>query len=88
MARYDKVVLLGTGSYGKVWLVDTHNSTRDQKVLKEINLTGLGEKDIEQALTEVTILARCRHSNIIGYSEAFVNKTTLRLSIVMEYAPG
>ncbi|BFZ00724.1 hypothetical protein BsWGS_03762 [Bradybaena similaris] len=88
MARYDKVVLLGTGSYGKVWLVDTHNSTTDQKVLKEINLTGLGEKDVEQALTEVTILARCRHTNIIGYSEAFVNKTTLNLSIVMEYAPG
>lgn len=88
MARYDKMFLLGTGSYGKAWVVETQKPRKDKKVLKEINLKTLADKDVDQALTEVAILSRCCHENIISYSEAFVDKQTMTLSIVMEYASG
>lgn len=83
--EYEKLELLGSGSYGKAWLVNCSKRNR-HAVLKEIRLDGLSEKETGQALVEVKILARCRHVNIVSYCEAFVNSGCLH--IVMEYADG
>ena len=82
-ANYEKLELLGSGSYGKAWLVKCPVKSR-QAVLKEIRLDCLGDKEIAQALVEVKVLGRCRHVNIVSYCEAFVNSGCLH--IVMEYA--
>ncbi|CDW84557.1 protein kinase domain containing protein [Stylonychia lemnae] len=48
----------------------------------------LSEKEKENALNEVRILASIEHPNIAGYKEAFFEESTSSLCIVMEYADG
>ena len=48
----------------------------------------LNEKEKENALNEVRILASIEHENIIGYKEAFFEESSSTLCIVMEYADG
>ncbi|KAF6026571.1 hypothetical protein EB796_015123 [Bugula neritina] len=74
---------IGTGSFGKVWLV-TYTGNRKQYVLKEVKVNGLTDKEIDQAVTEVKVLSRLSHFNIIRYKQAWVEG--LELNIVMEYA--
>jgi NIMA (never in mitosis gene a)-related kinase len=45
----------------------------------------LSEKEKENALNEVRILASVRHPNIAGYNEAFYEEATQALCIIMEY---
>ncbi|GFU12508.1 hypothetical protein NPIL_455051 [Nephila pilipes] len=86
MARYDKVKVIGSGTFGKVWLVKSKLS-RHSYILKEINFQTLNESDRQQALNEVAILSKCNHKNIIRYRDA-VLETNQTLSIIMEYAEG
>jgi serine/threonine protein kinase len=81
--EYEKVELLGAGSFGKAWLVNCSKKRR-QAVLKEIRLEFLGDKEKGQTLMEVKILAKCRHVNIVSYYDAFIKNGCLH--IVMEYA--
>lgn len=46
----------------------------------------LSDKEKENALNEVRILASIRHPNIVGYKEAFLDENSNALCIVMEYA--
>ncbi len=48
----------------------------------------LSEKEKENALNEVRILASIEHPNIAAYKEAFFEESTSTLCIVMEYADG
>lgn len=45
----------------------------------------LSEKEKENALNEVRILASIRHPNIASYKEAFFEESSNSLCIVMEY---
>eukprot|EP00347_Sterkiella_histriomuscorum_P010626 403375545 len=48
----------------------------------------LSEREKQNALNEVRILASIQHPNIIGYKEAFFEDSTSCLCIIMEYADG
>jgi len=48
----------------------------------------LTEKEKENALNEVRILASINHPNIVAYKEAFFEENTQTLNIVMEFADG
>ena len=48
----------------------------------------LSEKEKENALNEVRILASLDHPNIIAYKDAFFEESSYTLCIVMEYANG
>jgi NIMA (never in mitosis gene a)-related kinase len=48
----------------------------------------LSDKEKDNALNEVRILASIEHENIAGYKEAFLEESTSTLCIVMEYADG
>ena len=85
MSKYEKVRQLGKGSFGNVFLVTTISS-KQCLVLKEVNIRTLNEKEREQALTEIEILAKCKHLNVIKYKHAFVDSQTALLGIVMEFA--
>ncbi|XP_072180994.1 uncharacterized protein [Diadema setosum] len=87
MEKYSYRKVLGAGNYGKAWLVRSRESNRPY-VVKEINVSCMGEKDREQAVNEVAILGRLKHVNIIRYREAFVAGAGGVLGIVMEYADG
>ncbi|XP_041357208.1 cytokinesis protein sepH-like [Gigantopelta aegis] len=85
--KYEKLKELGCGSFGKAWLA-LDKSTRTKCVLKEIKVSVLSDKEVDQALAEVSILARCRHHNVIRYADAYVDKRDGTLNIAMEYADG
>jgi NIMA (never in mitosis gene a)-related kinase len=46
----------------------------------------LSEKEKENALNEVRILASINHKSIVSYHEAFIDESSQSLCIVMEYA--
>ena len=48
----------------------------------------LNEKEKENALNEVRILASIEHVNIVAYKEAFFEESSSTLCIVMEFADG
>ena len=86
-AKYEKLKELGCGSFGKAWLSLDKGSKR-KCVLKEIKVAALSNKEIDQALAEVAILATCRHHNVIRYLDAYVDRQNCSLNIAMEYADG
>jgi NIMA (never in mitosis gene a)-related kinase len=83
--KYKKVELIGSGTFGRVWLVWAEKTHR-KYAIKEIQVSGMSSRDKDQALTEVSALGRCKHVNIIRYKEAFVDRGML--NIAMEYADG
>ncbi len=48
----------------------------------------LNQKEKDNALNEVRILASIEDENIVSYKEAFFEETTSTLCIVMEFANG
>jgi NIMA (never in mitosis gene a)-related kinase len=53
-----------------------------------VKLGKLNEKEKENALNEVRILASIEHPNIVAYKDAFFEESSQTLCIVMEYADG
>ena len=51
----------------------------------QVKMGNLSQKEKENALNEVRILASISHPNIAGYYEAFYEESTMSLCIVMEY---
>jgi NIMA (never in mitosis gene a)-related kinase len=64
---------IGEGSYSSVYKVRrlTDNKTY---ALKKVKLLNLKEKEKENALNEIRLLASIRHPNVISYKEAFWEK--------------
>jgi NIMA (never in mitosis gene a)-related kinase len=76
---------LGEGAYSVVYkakrLVDGNIYA-----LKKVKLLNLSEKEKQNALNEVRILASVKSNFVISYKEAFFDETESCLGIVMEYA--
>ena len=74
---------MGDGAYSKVFkvkrLVDGI-----YYALKMVELKNLSDKEKDNAINEVRILASIVHPNIISYKEAFIDEKTENLCIVME----
>ena len=58
----------------------------DIYALKNVKMLSLSEKEKENALNEVRILASIDHPNVIAYRDAFIDEATSSLCLVMEYA--
>ena len=56
--------------------------------MKKVKMVKLSEREKQNALNEVRILASIQHPNIIAYKEAFFEDATSSLCIIMEYADG
>ncbi len=54
----------------------------------KVKMHQLSDKERENALNEVRILASIQHENIIGYKEAFFDEASNCLCIIMENADG
>jgi NIMA (never in mitosis gene a)-related kinase len=63
---------LGEGAYSTVFRV-VRKSDRLVYALKKVRLGPLKEKERENALNEVRILASVNHRNVIAYKEAFID---------------
>ncbi len=76
---------LGDGAYSSVYKVKRLDDS-EEYALKKVKMLNLTEKEKENALNEVRILASIDHPNVIGFKEAFIDESTSSLCLVMEYA--
>ena len=85
MDGFEIISKLGDGSYSVVYKV---KRKADDKIyaLKKVRLQNLSEKEKENSLNEVRILASVRSTFVIAYKEAFIDENDQSLCIIMEYA--
>lgn len=76
---------LGEGSYSSVWKVKRFSDSKEY-AMKKVKMNALTDKERQNALNEVRILASIQSPYIIGYKEAFFDDNSMTLCIVMEFA--
>ena len=74
---------LGDGAYSKVYKVK-RIADGQMYALKIVALKNLSDREKDNAINEVRILASIKHPNIIQYKESFMDKGSESLCIVME----
>ena len=76
---------LGKGSFGSVSLVK-RRADNLLYAIKKVNIAQMSDKEKQNALNEIRLLASLSSKQIIGYKDAFFDDNTQSLYIVMEYA--
>ena len=76
---------LGDGAYSVVYKVKRKEDKKTY-ALKKVKLQSLSDKEKQNALNEVRILASVKSTFVISYKEAFIDEDDKSLCIVMEYA--
>jgi NIMA (never in mitosis gene a)-related kinase len=69
---------LGEGAYSSVYQVRRY-ADNEIYALKKVKMEKLSDKEKENALNEVRILASVGHQNIVSYKEAFIDETSSSL---------
>ena len=54
--------------------------------LKKVKIDKLKDKEKENSLNEIRILASIQHPHIIAYKQAFIDETSSSLCLITEYA--
>ena len=83
MEDYDEVKVIGRGSFGTASLV-RRKSDGTALVIKRVDVSILSEKDKAGAKTEILVLRKLDHVNVIGYHDSFLTRGVLH--IVLDYA--
>ena len=75
---------LGEGAFTSVYFL---RRKQDSKIysIKRTKMAILSEKEIEQVLNKIRILASLNHKNIIWYKDSFRHQRTSNLNIILEY---
>jgi len=73
--EFQVILKLGEGAYSSVYKVKRLVDNIEY-ALKRVKLGNLSDKEKQNALNEVRILASIRHPNIIGYKEAFLDEAS------------
>ena len=85
MEGFEILKKLGDGAYSIVYKV-RRKQDGNIYALKKVKLQNLSDKERENALNEVRILASIKSSFVISYKEAFIEDSDSSLCLVMEYA--
>jgi NIMA (never in mitosis gene a)-related kinase len=82
---FDNLSLLGDGAYSTVYKVKRKS---DGKIyaLKKVKVGSLSEKEKDNALNEVRIIASIKNPWVVCYKESFIDTESQSLWIVIEYA--
>lgn len=85
LSDFQVINKLGDGAYSSVYRVKRRD---DEEVyaLKQVKMLNLTEKEKENALNEVRILASIDHPNVIAFKAAFIDEPSSSLCLVMEFA--
>jgi len=85
MNNFEILDKLGDGAYSVVYKVK-RKEDNNIYALKKVKLKGLSDKEKQNALNEVRILASVKSNFVISYKEAFIDEEDSSLCLVMEYA--
>ena len=83
---YTKVKPLGSGAFGKVFLV--RDRSGESAVLKEVPLRGLCQKEQKRSVAEAAVLRKLTHPHLVAYHDSCLQRSTATLCIVMEHCEG
>jgi len=86
MNTYSQVDTIGRGTFGVTLLVQEKNGNCDLRALKQINTTRLTPEARDSLHSEIAVLQRLTHPNVIQYLGAVLDGHML--CIVTEYAEG
>jgi len=85
LSDFKQLSLLGEGAYSAVYKV-MRLADNEVYALKKVKMPSLSDKEKQNALNEVRLLASVQHENVIAYKEAFFDDKTRCLCIVQECA--
>ena len=85
MNDFQIISKLGEGAYSTVFKVK-RNIDKKIYALKKVKILNLSEKEKENALNEVRILASVKSNFVVSYKEAFFDEKDNTLCIIMEFA--
>ena len=85
MNNFELISKLGEGSYSTVYKV-RRKADLKMYALKKVKLKNLSEKEKQNALNEIRILASIKSEHIITYKEAFIEEKEKILCLVTEFA--
>lgn len=69
---FEIVCKLGDGAYSTVYKV-TRKLDNQIYALKRVKMASLSQKQKENALNQIRILASVNHENVVSYKQAFVD---------------
>jgi len=87
LADFKNVKLLGEGAFAAVYKVIRH-ADRKTYAIKKVKLPSLSDKEKQNALNEIRLLASVQQENIVSYKDAFFDDKTRCLCIVTECCDG
>ncbi len=87
LSDFETVKELGSGSFGSVKLVRKKDDCQ-VFAMKTVSLGRLTQKEKDNALNEVRLLASIQIPNVIAYKASLFDQDTNSLCIFMEYADG
>ncbi|PUZ41740.1 hypothetical protein GQ55_9G528900 [Panicum hallii var. hallii] len=85
VGEYELLRPIGSGAYSQVWL-GRHQERGTEVAVKEIAMERLSRKLRESLLSEVDILRRIRHPNVIALHDSV--KDHGRIYLILEYCRG
>ena len=84
-SNYEVQKVLGKGPFGTVVKVKNRQNGLIY-ALKRMKAINMSEEEEKATLNEIRLLYSLNHPNIISYKEAFYDKPSNSLNIVLEYA--
>lgn len=73
--KYTAYEVVGDGTYATVYRANKSDDRRKKDyALKVVHLTKFDEKEKQNIMNEIAILAKIKHPNILALEEAFVVK--------------
>lgn len=87
LADFKNVKLLGEGAFAAVYKVIRHADSKTYAI-KKVKLPSLSDKEKQNALNEIRLLASVQQENIVSYKDAFFDDKTRCLCIVTECCDG
>eukprot|EP00617_Octactis_speculum_P021641 CAMPEP_0185756386 /NCGR_PEP_ID=MMETSP1174-20130828/14817_1 /TAXON_ID=35687 /ORGANISM="Dictyocha speculum, Strain CCMP1381" /LENGTH=472 /DNA_ID=CAMNT_0028435329 /DNA_START=15 /DNA_END=1433 /DNA_ORIENTATION=- len=75
---------LGKGGFASVFKVERIS---DNKIyaMKRVNIGKMSNREVQDAVNEIRVLASIRHPNIVAFLQAFLNDKDKELCIIMEH---
>lgn len=70
MENFQRIKVVGKGSYGEVWL-SKHVRDKKQYVLKKMDLKKASKRERKAAEQEAKLLSKLKHPNIVAYKDSF-----------------